>query len=101
MPRRARMLGGNRVISSPPNTTAPLFGRKAPEMQLTSVVFPDPLGPIRPKRSPFRISTLMFSSATNPPKVLLKPSTRSSDPFPATDVVICDLPPAQEIGGAR
>src|ERR1700740_2143909 len=98
MPRRARMFGANWVTSSPPKTTAPLFGRSAPEMQLTSVVFPEPLGPISPKRSPLRISTLILSSATKPPKVLVSPSTRSSAPSLDGGVVIYDLPHGQEIG---
>ena len=34
----------------------PPEGPSAPEMQLKSVVFPDPLGPIRPTNSPSRTS---------------------------------------------
>ena len=41
-------------------------------MQLISVVFPEPFGPIRPNRSPGRISTLTLSSAVKPPKRLGK-----------------------------
>ena len=52
MPRRARRCGGSWVMSSPQNTTLPACGRSAPEMQLISVVLPEPFGPIRPNRSP-------------------------------------------------
>ena len=52
MPRRVRMCGCNRVMSSSRNTTVPASVRNAPEMQLISVVLPEPFGPIRPKRSP-------------------------------------------------
>jgi hypothetical protein len=42
--------------------------RSRPEMQLMSVVLPDPLGPIRPKRSPGAIAMLTSESAVKPPK---------------------------------
>ena len=71
MPRRVRICGGNRVMSSSRNITVPGSVRNAPEMQLISVVFPEPFGPIRPKRSPGRISTLTLSSAVKPPKRLV------------------------------
>ena len=77
MPRRVRMCGGNGVMSSPPNTTVPASVRNAPEMQLISVVFPEPFGPIRPKRSPGRISTLTLSRAMKPPKRFVSVLIRS------------------------
>src|SRR6516162_8960437 len=95
MPRCERWFGGNVVISSPPNSTDPLLGRSAPEMQLTSVVFPEPFGPIRPKRSPLRIPTLMLSSATKPPKLLVNASIRSNGACPGA--VICDLRSGKEL----
>src|SRR5262245_17891113 len=52
----------------------------APEMQLMSVVFPEPLGPIRPKRSPALTWSDTRSSAVNPPKRLVNPSTSSRAP---------------------
>jgi hypothetical protein len=51
--------------------------RNAPEMQLISVVFPEPFGPIRPKRSPGRISTLTLSRAMKPPKRFVSAVIRS------------------------
>src|SRR5216117_3824148 len=45
------------------------------QMQLTSVLLPDPFGPIRPSRSPGCTSSAMPSSATKPPKRLPRPST--------------------------
>ena len=77
MPRRVRTCGGNRVMSSPRNTTVPASVRNAPEMQLISVVLPEPFGPIRPKRSPGRMSTLTLSSAVKPPKRLVSADIRS------------------------
>src|SRR5512134_2776214 len=77
MPRRARRCGGSSLIFSPQKITLPTCGRSAPEMQLIRVVFPEPFGPIRPNRSPLRISTLILSSAVKPPKVLVIASTCS------------------------
>ena len=77
MPRRVRICGCNRVMSSSRNTTVPGSVRNAPEMQLISVVFPEPFGPISPKRSPGRISTLTLSSAVKPPKRFVSADIRS------------------------
>src|SRR5512139_577314 len=43
----------------------------APDTRLKRVVFPAPLGPIRPKTSPSRTSRLTPSRALSPPKILL------------------------------
>src|SRR5215218_2336952 len=51
MPARARRAAFHEVTSDPSTTTEPLSGRSNPVMQLTSVVFPAPLGPIRPTTS--------------------------------------------------
>ena len=77
MPRRVRMCGCSRVMSSSRNVTVPGSVRNAPEMQLISVVLPEPLGPISPKRSPGRMSTLTLSSAVKPPKRLVSADIRS------------------------
>jgi len=50
--------------------TAPVSFLSAPEMQLTSVLLPEPLGPISPTRSPVWTARSMQSSATKPPKRL-------------------------------
>ena len=91
MPRRARKWGGNWVMSSPQNTTLPVWGRSAPEMQLISVVLPEPFGPIRPNRSPFLISTLILSSAVKPPNVLVRVPTCSRGASGAADIVMACL----------
>ena len=41
-------------------------------MQLNTVVLPAPLGPIRPKISPFLTSKVRSSTAFNPPKYILR-----------------------------
>ena len=90
MPRRVRTYGGNRVMSSPRNTTVPASVRNAPEMQLISVVFPEPFGPMRPKRSPARISTLTLSRAVKPPKRLVNAPIRSKGSSgPSEDIMLC------------
>src|ERR1700716_1833750 len=48
-----------------------------PVMVLNSVVFPAPLGPIREKISPCRMSKLTSPTAVRPPKRLVTPATRS------------------------
>src|SRR4029077_16623686 len=47
-------------------------------MQLISVVLPEPLGPIRPKRSPGAMAMLTSDSAVKPPKCLDTPCTLRS-----------------------
>ena len=46
---------------------------EVPQMQLTSVLLPDPFGPIRPRRSPCATSRSMPSSATKPPNRFPRP----------------------------
>src|SRR5205814_9763 len=50
--------------------------------QLTSVLLPEPFGPISPTRSPVAIVRSMLSSATNPPKRLPSALTASSGSLP-------------------
>src|SRR5262245_48003650 len=76
MPSRARWCAGMAVISRPWKKIRPPSLRSVPEMQLMSVVLPEPLGPIRPKRSPVWISRLTPLRAWNPPKPLTTRSTR-------------------------
>jgi len=101
MPRRARKCGGNCVMSSPQNTTLPTCGRSAPEMQLISVVLPEPFGPIRPNRSPFLMSTLILSSAVKPPKVLVSVPTCSKGASSAGVGVMAFPPRADDSAAAR
>src|ERR1044071_8295750 len=51
MPLRVRRYAGSFEISSPWNSIEPPSFRSDPEMQLMSVVLPEPLGPISPERS--------------------------------------------------
>src|SRR2546428_3885585 len=48
-----------------------------PEMQLTSVVLPDPFGPIRPRISPAARVRSTPASAATPPNRLTTPRTES------------------------
>jgi len=73
-PSRVRRYGGRRVISVPSKRMAPASLNKAPQMQLISVVLPEPFGPMMPRRSPVRTVRLTCESATKPPKRLLRPS---------------------------
>ena len=79
-PRRVRWCAG-RPSMSPGRRSARCRRRRAAcrEMQLTSVVLPEPFGPIRPSRSPGCTSRSTPSSATKPPKRLLSPLTSSSE----------------------
>jgi len=52
MPSRVRRWAGTAVRSCPSKTILPASFLSVPEMQLMSVVFPEPLGPMSPKRSP-------------------------------------------------
>src|SRR5712692_5137087 len=78
MPRAAMRLGGSPSIRSPPSTMRPRDGRNRPEMTLSSVVLPAPLGPIRPCTSPAETWTAAPSSARTPPKLRSSSSTESS-----------------------
>ena len=60
-------------MSRPSKRMLPASLRSVPEMQFTSVLLPDPLGPIRPSRSPGRTIRSTLSSAVKPPKRLVTP----------------------------
>src|SRR5262250_1828331 len=75
MPSRARRWAGRVVTSRPSNTMRPPSGTSEPETQLISVVLPEPLGPISPKRSPAFTERLSPFTAVKPPKRLVSPST--------------------------
>ena len=62
-PARPRRCGGQRVISVAPSSIRPDDGRSKPVRRLTSVVFPAPLGPIRPSTSSGASSRSTSSSA--------------------------------------
>ena len=75
MPLRVRWYAGRREISLPSNSIEPPSWRSDPEMQLMSVVLPEPFGPIRPKRSPGAMARLTSDSAVKPPKCFETPFT--------------------------
>src|SRR5215470_10609562 len=62
-------------MSRPSNLTVPDSLLSVPHRQLTNVLLPDPLGPIKPTRSPAVTVSSIFSSATNPPKRFPKSKT--------------------------
>ena len=80
MPRRARLNGGNLVMSSPSKRISPLDGGSNPDTQLNIVVLPAPLGPISPVIVPAAAVIATSCSATLPPKRIVTPlmSSRAS-----------------------
>ena len=72
------LMRGQPVEPWPSKRTVPVSLRSVPQMQLTSVILPEPFGPIRPTRSPGCDRRSMSSSATKPPKRLPRPLTSSS-----------------------
>src|SRR5262249_50449441 len=78
MPSRVRRWAGRPVISWPANTIRPASVLSVPLMQLMSVVLPEPLGPMRPKRSPCPTRRLTPPSAWKPPKRLVTSCTSRS-----------------------
>src|SRR5438477_3880522 len=72
IPRAARIWRDSRATSWPRTVTFPEVGFERPLTILTVVVFPEPLGPTRPKISPDRTARVRSSSATNVPKRLVR-----------------------------
>src|SRR5215470_15687056 len=58
----------------------PAVTGKTPQMRLTVVLLPEPLGPMRPTISPWRTAKSSVSTARTPPKYLDKPLSSSSAP---------------------
>src|SRR5690349_10393279 len=77
-PRRMRLCAAYLQISRPSKRMLPVSFLSVPAMQLTSVLLPEPLGPIRPTRSPCRTVKSTPSSAVKPPKRLVTPDTSRS-----------------------
>ena len=76
-PRCASRFAGKPVMSTPSICTRPERGARKPESRLSTVVLPEPLGPIRPRISPARRSKLTSSTAATPPKCTDRCSTDS------------------------
>src|SRR6516165_10202721 len=79
-PRWVRWWAARPSTVRPSKRTVPASLCSVPQMQLTSVLLPEPFGPISPSRSPGATESEMFSSATKPPKRLLRLSTSSRRP---------------------
>ncbi len=65
------------VISCPCHITFPLVGRIKPVTRLKRVVFPEPLGPIKPLISPSSILRSILLTATKLPKFFTRPDNSS------------------------
>src|SRR5713101_6099336 len=66
------------AISEPSSRIEPAVGRIAPAIRLKIVLLPEPLGPIRPRISPFLSSKDTRFTARNPSKLLVRDSTTST-----------------------
>ena len=73
IPSRATLCPGLDVISTPLKITVPTSPRAKPVMQLKSVVFPAPFGPIKDVTEWRFTSKLTSVSAFTPPKLLETP----------------------------
>src|SRR4030042_941432 len=67
-------------MSLPSNIIFPRVGRRKPVTRLKVVVFPSPLGPIKPTSSPLLIFRSNSLTAASPPKYLLNPLISSMAP---------------------
>ncbi len=65
-------------ISSPRKRIDPSLGASVPAIRLKVVLLPDPLGPIRPRISPWPSVNETFWTAVNPPKRRVSPRTANS-----------------------
>jgi hypothetical protein len=68
-----RRWGAMAVMSTPPRTIFPALTGKTPQIRLTVVLFPDPLGPMRPKMRPCGTLRSRASTAWTPPKFFDRP----------------------------
>src|ERR671930_323208 len=81
MPKATRVCGANAEMSMPRTSTCPLVAGKRPQMRLTMVLLPEPLGPIRPQISPCATARSTPSTARTPPKCLLSALSSSTGLF--------------------
>src|SRR3990172_1890431 len=83
-------------IRCPRNRISPASARYAPEMRLSTVVLPEPFGPMSPRISPLRTDSSRLSTATRPPNALRNPRVaRISGTAPPP------RPPPRRGGGPR
>src|SRR5262249_52959200 len=81
-PRPAMMSGRSAWISRPFQITLPEVGGRSPAIILSSVVLPEPLGPMMPRISPGRTVKETAATATRPAKRLLRARTSSATTGP-------------------
>src|SRR5215207_11549817 len=77
-PCRARRQVGHESILAPSKVILPLDGRSNPMINLKTVLFPAPLGPIRQRNSPRWTTRCRSETAISPPNRFETPSRASS-----------------------
>ncbi len=77
-PDRNSFSGGELVISAPSNVMVPAAGVSNPAIELSNVVLPAPLGPMRPTTSPDPTVRWASRSAEIAPYLVVNPDTSST-----------------------
>src|SRR6266700_7203019 len=77
MPSRQRAAGSSRVTGAPANAISPDDGARSPAIRPNRLLFPAPLGPTMPTRSPAPTSSDRLSATTTLPKLLETPASSS------------------------
>src|SRR6185295_19893811 len=78
IPSDTRAWGGSSEMSAPRKNTRPSVSGNSPQIRLTIVLLPEPLGPIRPRISPCATVRSTLSTARTPPKCLVRPLRSST-----------------------
>src|SRR6059058_438385 len=81
MPLLMIRCGGRPAISEPSNRIEPDVGASVPESILKIVLLPEPLGPIRPRISPWSTLNDTLLTAVKPPNRFTSPLTSSTVPL--------------------
>src|SRR3954470_18369664 len=81
MPLLMIRCGGRPAISEPSNRIEPDVGASVPESILKIVLLPEPLGPIRPRISPWPTLNDTLLTAVKPPNRFTSPLTSSTVPL--------------------
>src|SRR6266852_2629710 len=101
-PSRMRLCAACPTMSCPSKRMLPSSFLSVPAMQLTSVLLPEPFGPMRPTRSPGRTMKSTRSSAVKPPNLLVTPETSSSASLIVEDYgADCPVPSSPRKRGPR
>ena len=77
MPRLMMRCGARPASSWPSNEIDPADGGNVPDSMLKIVLLPEPLGPIRPRISPWSTLNDTLLTAVKPPKRFTSPFTAS------------------------